>query len=79
MHVDARVEAWASLQLVPGLNADGLFRLLKALGSPVDVRSASQATLARCVPAPVAAAIRRGPDPFSSTARSPGSPPQGMR
>jgi DNA processing protein len=63
MHVDAHVEAWASLQLVPGLHADGLFRLLKALGSPVAVRNASQATLSRCVPAEVAAAIRRGPDP----------------
>jgi DNA processing protein len=63
MDVDAQVEAWASLQLVPGLHADGLFRLLKELGSPVDVRSASLATLSRCVPAEVAAAIRRGPDP----------------
>jgi DNA processing protein len=63
MDVDARVEAWASLQLVPGLDASGLFRLLKALGGPVEVRSASQATLSRCVSGEVAAAIRRGPDP----------------
>jgi DNA processing protein len=62
MDVDARVEAWASLQLVPGLDASGLFRLLKALGGPVAVRSASQAALSRCVPGEVAAAIRRGPD-----------------
>ena len=63
MHVDAQVEAWASLQLVPGLDANGLFRLLKTLGGPVEVRSASQATLSRCVSGEVAAAIRRGPDP----------------
>ena len=63
MDVDAHVEAWASLQLVPGLDASGLFRLLKALGSPVEVRGASQASLSRYVSGELAAAIRRGPDP----------------
>jgi DNA processing protein len=63
MDVDARVEAWAWLQLVPGLATDGLVRLLKGFGGPVEVRNASQASLARCVTPTVAAAIRRGPEP----------------
>ena len=62
MDVDARVEAWASLQLVPGLGTRAVVALLKALGNPVNVRSASRETLSRHVPAEVAAAIRRGPD-----------------
>jgi DNA processing protein len=63
MDIDARVEAWASLQLIPGLTARALFELLKSLGGPAEVRAASLASLSRCVPADVAAAIRRGPDP----------------
>ena len=63
MDVDARVEAWASLQLVPGLTGRALFELLKSLGGPAEVRAASQATLSRFASAGVAAAIRRGPDP----------------
>jgi len=64
MQVDARVEAWASLQLVPGLGTRAVVALLKALGDPVAVRNASQATLARLVAGELAAAIRRGPDPI---------------
>jgi DNA processing protein len=63
MDIDARVEAWASLQLVPGLSTSALVALLKALGGPAEVRGASRATLSRCVPSEVAAAIRQGPDP----------------
>ena len=63
MDLDARVEAWASLQLVPGLSTRDLVVLLKALGGPAEVRGASQAMLSRCVPGEVAAAIRKGPDP----------------
>ena len=63
MDTDARVEAWASLQLVPGLTARALFELLKSLGGPVEVRGASLATLSRFVSADIAATIRRGPDP----------------
>lgn len=62
MDVDARVEAWASLQLVQGLSARALFELLRALGGPEEVCAASSATLTRCVGSDVAAAIRRGPD-----------------
>jgi DNA processing protein len=63
MDVDGRVEAWAWLQLVPGLSTDALVSLLKALGGPVAVRGASQATLSRCVSGPIAAALRKGPEP----------------
>jgi DNA processing protein len=62
MDVDARVEAWASLQLVPGLGTRALFALLKAFGGPVEVRGAARASLARFVPGELADAIRRGPD-----------------
>lgn len=62
MDVDARVEAWASLHLVPGLSTHAVVGLLKALGGPGAVRSASRETLSRYVPGEVAAAIRRGPD-----------------
>jgi len=64
MHVDARVEAWAWLQLVPGLNTDALVTLLKALGGPGAVRGASLATLSRCVSGSIAAALRKGPEPL---------------
>lgn len=64
MDVDARVEAWAWLSLVPSLPTPGLCALLRALGDPAEVRRASRATLARWVPDTVATAIRRGPAPF---------------
>ena len=63
MHVDARVEAWASLQRVEGLRPRAFFELLKAFGGPVEIRAASQASLARVVPAETANAIRRGAEP----------------
>ena len=63
MDVDARVEAWAWLQLVPGLSTDALVTLLKAMGGPVAVRGASRSSLSRRVPSHVAAALRSGPEP----------------
>ena len=63
MEIDARVEAWASLQLLPGMSARMLAGLLKALGGPEEVRGASRASLAKLVPVEVASAIERGPDP----------------
>jgi len=63
MDVDARVEAWASLQLIKGLTARALFLLLQSLGGPAEVRAASLATLSRFASADIAEAIRRGPDP----------------
>jgi DNA processing protein len=62
MEVDARVEAWASLQLIPELTPRALFDLLKSLGGPKQVLAAPQASLQRSVSSEVAAAIRRGPD-----------------
>jgi DNA processing protein len=63
MEIDARVEAWASLQLLPGVSARTLAGLLKALGGPEEVRGASRANLTRLVPAELATAIERGPEP----------------
>ena len=63
MEIDARVEAWASLQLLPGVSARVLAGLLRALGGPEEVRGASRASLAKLVPSEVAAAIERGPEP----------------
>jgi DNA processing protein len=63
MEIDARVEAWASLQLLPGVSARVLAGLLKALGGPEEVRTASRASLAKLAPSEVAAAIERGPEP----------------
>ncbi len=63
MEIDARVEAWAFLQLIPGVSARVLAGLLQSLGGPEEVRGASRAHLARLVPAELAAAIERGPEP----------------
>ena len=63
MEIDARVEAWASLQLLPGVSARVLAGLLRALGGPEEVRRASRSSLARLVPSQVAAEIERGPEP----------------
>ena len=63
MDIDARVEAWASLQLLAGLGTRNLVSLLKAFGGPVELRAASRAQLARFVPPEIAATIERGPDP----------------
>jgi len=62
MEIDARVEAWASLQLLPGLTPRALFDLLRAFGGPKEVLAASQASLKRCVSSEVAAAIRQRPE-----------------
>jgi len=62
MDVDARVEAWASLQLLPGLGPRSLVPLLKAFGGAADLRAASRAQLAKYASPEVAAAIARGPN-----------------
>ncbi len=63
MEIDARVEAWASLQLLPRVSARALVTLLKSFGGPAQVLAASPAMLAKVVPAETAAVIARGPDP----------------
>ena len=62
MDVDARVEAWASLQLIPGLGTRAFFDLLKSFGGPGEILGAAKPSLARLVPSDTAEAIRRGPD-----------------
>jgi DNA processing protein len=63
MEIDARVEAWASLQLLPRVSARVLAGLLKTFGGPEEVRGASRAALAKLVPDELASAIQRGPEP----------------
>ncbi|MEP6943301.1 MAG: DNA-processing protein DprA [Betaproteobacteria bacterium] len=63
MEVDARVEAWASLQLLPQVPARSLVALLKALGGPEEVLRSSRSALGAHVPASVAARIAHGPEP----------------
>jgi DNA processing protein len=62
MDVDARVEAWASLQLIPGLGTRAVVDLLKAFGGAAEIRAATRASLARFIPAETVEVIRRGPD-----------------
>jgi DNA processing protein len=62
MDIDARVEAWASLQLLPGLGPRSLVPLLKAFGGAVELRAASRVQLAKFISPEIAAAIERGPD-----------------
>lgn len=62
MDVDARVEAWASLQLIPGLGTRAVVDLLKAFGGAAEIRGATRASLTRFIPAETADAIRRGPE-----------------
>ncbi|HKW82006.1 MAG TPA: DNA-processing protein DprA [Casimicrobiaceae bacterium] len=62
MQIDARVEAWASLQHVPGLSSRSLVALLKAFGGPAEVLGASRASLSKFVAPELAAALARGGD-----------------
>jgi len=63
MDIDARVEAWASLQLLAQVPTRTLVALLKALGGPAEVLAAPRASLTAHVPAAIAARIAQGPDP----------------
>ena len=62
MQIDARVEAWASLQLIHGASPRALLALLKAFGGPTEILNASAASLSRVVSGELAAAVERGPD-----------------
>ncbi len=62
MEIDARVEAWASLQLLPRVSARSMVALLKSFGGPEQVLAASPAMLAKVVPPEIATAVGRGPD-----------------
>jgi DNA processing protein len=63
MNVDARVEAWVSLQLLSPLAPRRIVALLKAFGGPAEILAGSRANLGKVVPAETAAVIERGPDP----------------
>ena len=63
MQIDARVEGWASLQLIPGISARALVALLKAFGGPAEVLAASRNSLGKWVSGELATAILRGADP----------------
>jgi DNA processing protein len=63
MDIDARVEAWASLQLIPGLSSRALVALLKAFGGPAEVLAASRASLKPWVGAELASVIAHGAAP----------------
>src|SRR5262245_28408236 len=62
MNVDARAEAWVSLQL-SGLTPRALFRLLRAFGSPEAIREAPTAQLRNVVAPPQVDALRSKPPP----------------
>jgi DNA processing protein len=63
MNIDARVEAWASLQLIPGLGTRTLVALLRHFGGAIELRRASRQSVAKIAPPEVASAIERGPAP----------------
>jgi len=60
MQIDARVEAWASLQLIPGASPRVLLALLKAFGGPAEILAASRASLSGVAGPELAERIERG-------------------
>lgn len=60
MPIDASLKAWLSLSLIRGLGGESARLLLRELGSPEAVLSASAATLSRLVKADLVAALRNG-------------------
>ncbi len=60
MDVDESLKAWLTLSLIRGLGSESARHLLKELGSPEAVLSASVNTLKSCVKPDTAAIIRKG-------------------
>ncbi len=60
MAVDADLEAWLRLSLLPGLGHQSLRKLLVSLGTPANILNASQRELCAVVPEKIALAIRHG-------------------
>lgn len=60
MSLDADLEAWLRLSLLPGLGHQSLRKLLVAFGSPATILAASQSALNRVVTEKIAIAIRNG-------------------
>ncbi len=72
MPVDADLEAWLRLSLLPGLGHQSLRKLLIALGSPANILAASQRELCEVVTGKIAIAIRGGgADPAAWSAVGP--------
>lgn len=69
MAIDADLEDWLRLSLLPGLGHQSLRKLLVALGTPASILAASQRTLCGIVSEKIASAIRNGgADPASWSA-----------
>ena len=60
MALDADLESWLRLTLIPGLGDQSLRKLLVAFGAPQQILDASHAALIKVVPANIAAAISSG-------------------
>ena len=60
MPIDADLETWLRLSLLPGLGSQSLRKLLVAFGSPASILAASPSSLSRVVPEKIALAIRNG-------------------
>lgn len=60
MSIDADLEAWLRLSLLPGLGHQSLRKLLVALGSPANILTASHRALSGIVSEKIAHAIRNG-------------------
>jgi DNA processing protein len=60
MSVDADLEAWLRLSLLPGLGHQSLRKLLVALGSPANILAAGPRELSNIVSEKIAIAIRNG-------------------
>lgn len=60
MSVDADLEAWLRLSLLPGLGHQSLRKLLVALGTPANILAASHRELCSIVSEKIAVAIRNG-------------------
>lgn len=72
MSVDADLEAWLRLSLLPGLGHQSLRKLLLAIGTPADILGADQRALCTIVNEKIALAIRNGgADPATWSAVSP--------
>ncbi len=59
---DQELRAWLRLSMEPGLSTSTVRNLLAAIGLPQDIYASSGAALARLLPAPMAAQLRREPD-----------------
>ena len=69
MSLDADLEAWLRLSLLPGLSQQAFRKLLIALGSPANVLAANLRETSAIVPEKIAIAIRDGGADAAALAR----------